>query len=215
MKWNEQAWKASEDVYAAILKLPFLHELMNGTLPKEKFFFYLQQDALYLAEYGKILAGIAARLDRKEWREAFLHFSSDTVAVEQALHQLYLNGTTNRTEPTPSCQLYTGFMYRQLTGASIEEVVASVLPCFLVYKKVGDYIQANQTAGDNPYQSWIDTYGGEDFALAVEQALSIGDELAVRSTEERREGMTRAFIKGCQLEWMFWDSAWRKEAWPV
>ncbi|MFB2606764.1 thiaminase II, partial [Rhizobium phaseoli] len=30
-----------------------------------------------------------------------------------------------------------------------------------------------------------------------------------------RTEMTDAFVRASQYEWMFWDSAWRLETWPV
>jgi thiaminase/transcriptional activator TenA len=30
-----------------------------------------------------------------------------------------------------------------------------------------------------------------------------------------REAMRAAYLKATRYEWMFWDSAWRLEAWPV
>ncbi len=215
MKWTEEAWRECAPVYTEILKLPFLNELMSGNLPQEKFLFYLYQDALYLKAYGIILAGIAGKLDRKEWREDFFKFSSDTVSVEQALHQYYLKGINKGIEPTPTCALYTGHMYSQLAGASTEEALAAVLPCFWVYKKVGDHILENQTKNGNPYQPWIDTYGGEDFASAVQKAMAICDEAAINTTPARRVAMNRAFKLSFKMEWMFWHSAWIMEQWPV
>jgi thiaminase/transcriptional activator TenA len=215
MKWSDKAWEECASVYEKILELPFLNELMNGTLPQEKFHFYLQQDAIYLAEYGKILAGVAAKLDRKEWREDFLKFSSDTVVVEQALHEHYLKNSAKAIQATPTCALYTGHMYRHLASSSVEETLASVLPCFWVYKKMGDYILENQTENQNPYQPWIDTYGGEDFALAVQKAIDICDEAAKETTPARQESMIRTFKLSFKMEWMFWDSAWRLEQWLV
>ncbi|MCA1745022.1 MAG: TenA family protein [Bacteroidales bacterium] len=215
MKWSKEAWDACAPVYDQILKQPFITELMTGVLPQQKFLFYLHQDAFYLAEYGKILAGIAGKLDRKDWREDFLKFSSDTVSVEQALHQFYLKGDDQETEPTPTCTLYTGHLYRQLACASIEEALAAVLPCFWVYQKVGDYIIEHQTKGNNPYQAWIDTYGGEDFTREVNKAITICDAAAASSTPERRQQMTHAFMLSFKMEWMFWNSAWNREQWPV
>jgi thiaminase/transcriptional activator TenA len=215
MTWSEQAWAECKPVFADILKLPFLHELMNGSLPREKFLFYLRQDAFYLAEYGKILAAVAARLDDQEWREAFLHFSADTVAVEQALHQFYLESQPADAEPTPTNLLYTGHMWRQLASTSTGEVLASVLPCFWVYKEVGDFILANQRQNDNPYQSWIDTYGGDEFAKAVARALLICDNYADKCTPAQRDRMTQAFKLSFKMEWMFWQSAYEMEKWRV
>lgn len=215
MKWSKEAWSVCTPVYDKILELPFISALMTGDLPLQKFHFYLQQDAFYLAEYGKVLAGIASKLDQKAWREDFLKFSSDTVSVEQALHQLYLKDRNPQIEPTPTCALYTGHLYHQLASASIEEALAAVLPCFWVYQKVGDYIIENQSKVNNPYQAWINTYGGEDFNLAVRKALAICDAAAANSTPERRQQMTRAFGLSFKMEWMFWNSAWHLEQWPV
>ena len=215
MKWSEEIWDECTSVYDQILKLPFLNELMKGTLLQDNFRFYLQQDALYLAEYGRVLAGIAVQLDRKEWREDFLKFSADTVAVEQALHQYYLKEDRVDVDPTPTCMLYTGYLYRQLASASVEEAMAAILPCFWVYKKVGDHILENQVKNNNPFQSWIDTYGGEEFALAVEKAIGICDEVAQNTTPACRELMNRSFRWSFKLEWMFWDSAWKMEEWAV
>jgi thiaminase (transcriptional activator TenA) len=214
-KWSEQAWETALPVYDRILELPFLHELMAGSLPIEKFYFYLQQDAIYLSEYGKILASIAARLHHVSHREAFLRFAADTIAVESALHASYLKNAPPApyAGPSPSCLLYTGFLSKQVLCYPVETALAAVLPCFWIYRKVGDYIVAHQAKGDNPYQAWIDTYGNVDFAITVEKAIAICDEVA--TSRACRAEMTEAFVYASKMEWMFWDSAYRKEAWPV
>ena len=215
MKWSEQAWAAIEPIYQRILELPFLHELKEGTLPKEKFNFYLRQDAIYLSEYGKILAGIATRLHQPEHREAFLKFSTETIAVESALHGSFLKDapTPAYHGASPSCLLYTGFLSKQLAHHPIETTLTAVLPCFWIYKKVGDHLLATQNRDNNPYQPWIDTYGGDDFARSVERAIAICDHAAKNST--RHAEMTEAFVYASKMEWMFWDSAYRMENWPV
>ncbi|MCC8193205.1 MAG: thiaminase II [Deltaproteobacteria bacterium] len=217
MKWSEQAWRAALPVYTEILELPFLHELMDGTLPPEKFRFYIQQDALYLNGFGKALAGIAARLEKPEHMGAFVGFAADTMIVERDMHQSFFDvlGKLEDLEPSPTCLLYTSFMLRQLADAPVETALASVLPCFWVYKEVGDHILANQTKNANRYQNWIDTYGGEEYGAAVSRAIAVCDELAAALTEKQREAMTEAYVLCTKMEWMFWDSAYRLEQWPV
>jgi thiaminase/transcriptional activator TenA len=217
MKWSDQAWKTIEPVYDRILQLPFIQELMNGTLSKNKFLFYLQQDALYLSEYGKILAGIAAKTGSPDYKKAFLKFAGDTVSVEQALHEFYLKDIhiADRAEASPSCMLYIGYLYSLIASCPLEAALAGVLPCFLIYKRVGDHILENQTRSANPYQQWINTYGGQEFAEAVQQATSICDEVAETCTDMQRQVMTEAFVRASRLEWMFWDSAWKMGKWPV
>lgn len=213
--WSAAAWEAITPVYDEILRHPFLRELMAGTLDRKKFLVYLNQDALYLDDFGKVLAGIAVKCPRRSHVDDFLRFAGDTIAVERELHRSFLGQIDSASLPSPTCLLYTSFMHRQLALAPLEVAVATVLPCFWVYQAVGEHILANRPTPGNPYQSWIDTYGGEEYGLAVKRAVAIADELAEASTEAAREEMTRAFVLCAKMEWMFWDSAWRLEEWPV
>lgn len=217
MKWSEEAWNAAKPIYDKILQQPFIKGLMDGTLSKEKFIFYIQQDALYLAEYGKVLTGIASKLSKPEHIEAFIGFAGDSMAVEKALHASFVKeiGGIKNVEPSPGCMLYTSFLLRQLANSPVEVISAAVLPCFWIYKEVGDYILEHQTKNENPYQEWINTYGGDEFEQSVRTAISICDELADKCTAEQRKAMTDAYVMCSRMEWMFWDSAWRLEGWAV
>ncbi|PXV59373.1 thiaminase/transcriptional activator TenA [Dysgonomonas alginatilytica] len=217
MKWSEEAWKAIEPVYKKIQELPFIKELMNGTLDNKKFIFYIQQDAIYLADYGKVLTAIASKLSNPKHIEAFIHFAGESVAVEKILHESFVHelDKKEKIEASPSCLLYTSFLMKQLANAPVEVALAAVLPCFRIYKEVGDYILVNQTKGENPYQSWINTYGGDDFAESVKTAISICNEVADACTSAQRKAMTEAFVMCSKLEWMFWDSAYKQEQWEI
>ncbi len=216
MKWSEEAWLAAKPVYDSILELSFIKELMNGKLTKEQFIFYIKQDAIYLAEYEKILTGIASKLNNPQHIAAFVNFANDSIYVEQALHESFIHEIKNEREvASPTCLLYTSFLHKQLANAPIEVALAAVLPCFWIYKEVGDYVLANQTEDDNPYQSWINTYGGEDFEKSVSIAISICDEVAAKCTESQQQAMIEAFVLCSKLEWMFWDSAYKQEKWMI
>jgi thiaminase (transcriptional activator TenA) len=217
MKWSNQAWDASKQVFQQIIDHPFLQELANGTLPQEKFTFYLYQDSCYLSEYGRVLAAIAAKLDNPDHRNAFLRFANDTILVETALHKTFLTDAPNPMYKgqSPTCMLYTGYLFQQVASSPLETALSSVLPCFRIYKEVGDHILKHHLGEGNPYQSWISTYGGEEFSNAVQLATSICDELAERCSPEQQQSMTEAFLYASKMEWMFWDSAYRLEKWPV
>lgn len=217
MKWSESAWNAAKPVYDKILSHPFILGLMDGSLDRLKFSFYIRQDAIYLSEYGKVLAGIASRLPEPRHTEAFLHFAGETVAVEKSLHEGFVKELKAgvKGEASPSCLLYTSYLLQQMAIAPVEVMAAAVLPCFWIYKEVGDYILANQTKGENPYQSWINTYGGEEFAGSVRSAIAICDELADKCTAGQRKAMADTYLMCSKMEWMFWDSAWNLENWKI
>ena len=47
----------------------------------------------------------------------------------------------------------------------------------------------------------------------VEKAIAICDQIAEKSN--LKVEMTEAFTYASKMEWMFWDSAYRLEKWPV
>jgi len=94
-----------------------------------------------------------------------------------------------------------------------EVVLGALLPCFWIYAEVGRDIHARATK-PNPYQAWIDTYAGEEFHHAVQAVIEAADEVAQAAPPALRERMHVAFTRATQLEWAFWDSAYRLKLWP-
>lgn len=217
MKWSQKTRQLADPIYQKTIRHPFITELMSGSLKQEKFLFYLQQDALYLADYGRVLSGIASKLPQQHQIHAFLSFAKDTLVVEQQLHRSFFpsDDTMCSIKPSPTCLLYTSYLVKQFAQSPLCVAVAAVLPCFWIYKDVGDYILQHQTQSTNPYQDWINTYSSDFFATAVQQAITIADELAENSPDHLQTLMTDAFLTASRLEYLFWDSAWRLEQWPV
>ncbi|WP_187263251.1 TenA family protein [Pontibacter beigongshangensis] len=217
MSWTKTAWEAGSTTYKQITEMPFIQELIAGTLPQEKFAFYLGQDSLYLTQFGKALSLISGRAHQAEHVLEFARFAEGAIVVERALHAGYFRkyGLTDTPAISPTCQHYTHFLLTNAALAQVEIAMAAVLPCFWIYKAVGDYIYQQPQVADNPYQEWINTYAGEEFGAIVQRALHICDEVATTCTPAQQTAMTDAFVTASKLEWMFWDSAWRLEEWPV
>lgn len=212
MKWSQQAWLAAESVYQAILKLPFLHELADGSLPADKFRFYISQDNQYIDVYSRVLAHIASRLPRIADVETFLAFANGGVAVERGLHLEYNPDTS--IGKSLACELYTSYL-KARGDEDVAVEAAAVLPCFWIYLEVGKHIQRIADMDGNPYRDWIAAYSDPEFEESCRRCISICDSLADASTEDVRRQMTKAFVDCSRMEWLFWDSAYKKEMWPV
>lgn len=217
MPWSEQAWQAAAPIYQNILQHPFNSELMDGTLDKDCFRFYIAQDALYLGAFSRALALIAARADDTEITLQFTRFAEGAIVVEQALHASFSRDLAipSAGAPAPACHHYTQYLLAQAALAPLANAMAAVLPCFWIYKKVGDHIYQHQNKGANPYQTWIDTYAGEEFGVLVAKAIAHCDAMAAQCTPAQQAQMTDCFVQASRFEWMFWDSAYRREEWPV
>lgn len=221
--WSRLAWKASSEVYGKILKHPFIKELSAGTLPREKFMYYLGQDALYLKEFGQAMAAAASRFTELRNREMFMRFSAENLCSEKALHDFWLKDEAPAAA-SPTCLLCSSHLWRQVICEPPAVASASVLPCFLVYEMAGRHIYEN--AGEmsgNPYRNWIELYGGGSFGDSTEKLAALCDTLAAESVSGQglvpdsdiMRRMTDAFVTGVRLEWMFWDGAYRMEGWKI
>ncbi|MCT4613891.1 MAG: TenA family protein [Marinifilaceae bacterium] len=213
--WSQEAWETVQVEYDKILALPFIQQLADGSLDKTIFDYYIEQDTVYLEEYGKILANISSRLPQLAQRSIFMQCAQDSMQVEGDLHQVFFNKDSKEIKASPSCLLYSSYLEKLLVFEPIEVAAAAVLPCFVIYKKVGDHIYAHHQKKNNPYQDWIDTYGGDDFAEPVRMAEEICSELAANTTQEIRNKMLEAYQISTKMEWIFWNAAYNKEQWPL
>lgn len=215
MKWSEKAWIAALPIYNDITAMPFIAALADGTLTVEQFKYYLQQDAHYLEYFARALAIIAAKTRNIDIMLDFIRLSEGAIVVERALHDSYFKeyNIDVRAEMSPACHHYVHYLQSTVYMADNAVGMAAVLPCFWIYKKVGDYILSIQQTEYNQYQNWIDTYAGEEFGLLVDRAIAICDQAANNSTPAQQEQMTEAFIAASRLEYIFWDSAYRLEQW--
>lgn len=213
-KLSDLAWKKSKNVVHAIKKHPFNVKLAKGNLNAAQFCYYIEQDSLYLKDYSRSLAMIAARAPL-EFVSDFLLFSKGAlIAEQQMIHHFFQNQfqfqETGRV--TPATVSYTSYLLQACSTGPVEVAIAAVLPCFWVYKEVGNFIlnEAKETERkENPYQRWIDTYAGEEFGKGVKRAIAIFDQIADQASDIMKTEMLEAFYRSSVLEWHFWNDSYR------
>ena len=219
-RFSDEARRRIAGLRAAIGRLPFNAELAAGTLAPERFRFYITQDALYLAEYARVLAIAAAKAPDAPTVRWFAQAAGEAVAVEQALHTSYLAefgvdpASAATTEPSPDCLAYTSYLLATAHQLPWEVTVAAILPCFWIYWDVAGAI-VERAAPDNPYRAWIDTYADPRFGEAVRMVIEIADRAAEAVTPRARDAMLAAFIRSVQYEYLFWDGAYHRRGWPT
>ncbi len=220
MSFSTDAWALNSARYETIRTMPFNQELANGTLSRERFQHYMIQDAHYLIAFGRALAVAAAKADDADGLVQFSHAAEVAVIVERSLHsdfmtQFGVSPTTFAATPlSPACDHYTSYLISTAWSASYPVALAALLPCFWIYAEIGRDIHA-RAAKPNAYQAWIDTYAGEDFHAAVRGVIDTVDRVALTASPSTIAEMHKAFTRATQLEWIFWDSAYRLEQWPL
>lgn len=218
--FSAAAWQANASAYEAIRTMPFNAALADGTLSVERFRHYMIQDAHYLIAFGRALAVAAAKSDDPDGLIQFSQAATIAVVVERSLHVDFFTkfdvspDAFKATPLSPVCHHYCSFLTSTAYAEPYPVVLAALLPCFWIYAEIGTDILSRASAG-NPYAAWIDTYAGEEFGTAVAEMIAATDAAARDVSPSLRERMHRAFTRATQLEWMFWDGAYREAAWPV
>lgn len=213
--WNE----ISTDIYPGILEHPFITGLTTGELPETAFRHYVLQDSAYLESFGRGLALLAAKSEVPEQFMMFCEHARTTVLVEQSLHQEFLSAWGGEAripawnEMAPNGLLYTSYLLRVAHERPYYEGVAAFLPCYWIYRRVGQHLVAKGSP-NALYQKWIDTYSGEEFGEVVRQVLEVVNLLAESLTETQRLAMRRHFRRTSELEYLFWEMGYRCQEWP-
>ena len=133
--WTASLWGEGSATYRAILEHPFLSELTSGTLPPEKFGYYLAQDAHYLRDFARALAVVGSKAPTHAVAGMFARHAAATVDVELALHdsllpELGLDPAGLEIIPvSPTTLGYTSYLLATAHGDSFADGLAAVLPC--------------------------------------------------------------------------------------
>jgi thiaminase/transcriptional activator TenA len=220
ISFSRQAWDQNVHRYEIIRTMPFNAQLAAGTLSEARFTRYITQDAHYLIGFGRALALAAAKAPSPDRIVQFAKAAEVAIVVERALHGSFFEqfGITSEvfaeTPLSPACHHYVSYLLATAYAEPYEMLLGALLPCFWIYAEVGRDIHARSGPG-NPYRAWIDTYAGEEFHSAVRAVIAATDEVAESASPVLRRRMHAAFSRAVQLEWMFWDSAFQLESWPV
>ena len=218
--FSESCWAESAQLRQAIRDAAFNRELAAGTLPREKFQFYILQDSIYLEAYSRALSLASAKATDTDAMLEFAGASAVAIQVERALHAGFFKdfgiGERERsaTEPSPTCLNYTNFLLALGATSGYAELASGILPCFWIYWDEGNHI-ARTAKRPNPYDTWIATYSDASFGDATKRVIAITDRIAAAADASTTARMKAAFLRCTQFEWMFWDSAYRLERWPI
>jgi thiaminase (transcriptional activator TenA) len=215
-----ELWHGITGVYQAILEHPFVTGLTDGTLPADAFAYYVIQDALYLRDYAKSLAVVAAKAPDNAGTEMFARHAAEIITVERTLHDSLMAdlgldpAAADAAEPAPTTLAYTSYLLATTLAGSYAEGVGVVLPCYWIYYEVGKELLRRGSASAQ-YQKWIDTYADDQYGDVVRSVLDVADGLGPALGPAERTRVHRHFRTTSQYEWMFWDAGYRREQWPL
>ncbi len=195
-------WNLNIGIANKCLNHPLVQGIKNGTLNENAFKIYVAQDAFFLRAFRQAYALAIAKCNETETAKIF-HKLVAGVLEELNLHKEYskkLGINIDNVKPLPACRAYTDFLLRIAYQKGIDEIVAAVAPCMVLYAFIGKKF-AEDYNKESKYIDWIKTYSGEDVQKLARQMEELLDMVA-KDTEEVRE----AYAYAMQLELDFFDA---------
>lgn len=201
---TDPMWEAARPTYQKTIEHPFLRELADGTLSRERFERYLIEDIAYLKAYGEVLTALAVKAPKASWKKFLLDGAAACETEMKHIHETYLGGREKSKAPSAANAAYIRFLRLNVEQRSFAEGLAAVLPCYWIYWEVGKTLQARGSRNPD-YQRWIDYYSDPAYGKVVRQVLQIMNE-AGSGLESKP--LIELFVMGAEFEYQFWDSAY-------
>ena len=197
---------------------PFVKGLADGTLPLEKFQFFMIQDHLYLMQYAKVFAlGVLKAKNESDMR-LFSSLIAATLDTENALHQDYLRRLNISQEmiaqakPSIVTDSYTNYMIAIAEKEGLGELMAAVLSCSWSYKLIGDFMEKFPGATEQEfYGEWVNMYISDGYRSSNQLMIDMVDRLTEGYTEQQIQNLEHIVYVCSQYEYMFWDMAWNEK----
>lgn len=218
MKFTDYLFDEVKDIWKSYLNHPFVNEIGEGTLPKEKFKRYLIQDYLYLKEFSKVFAmGIVKSETIKEMK-FFNRAAKGSMEDEAAIHIDYMKKLGIPPVEAEKCSLemvsssYTSYMQAVALTGGVKEIVMATLPCNWSYNYIGHYLYETykDNLEGNYYKDWIEMYADNEFDEVLKEWLEYTNHICKNLSEEEIKKLTEIFIKSSLYELDFWNMAYEK-----
>jgi thiaminase (transcriptional activator TenA) len=220
-KFTNQLRLRSGAIWRSILGHPFLRELQAGTLPMDRFVYFILQDYVYLLDFAQVLCMGGAKSGNLETLAMFAHHALGAVEVERSFHASFGNELgfsrqeLDNARKEPVTQAYIAHLQSVARGESLGEIVAAVLPCYWIYGEVGKHLHKNRPRKPVIFRKWIEIYASEEFWRPVREQIQLMDILGAAANGAEKKRMTDHFRLSCRYEYLFWDQAYRLEKWRI
>jgi thiaminase/transcriptional activator TenA len=214
----------SDRIWQGLHGHPFITELAAGTLPIDKFRFFLEQDNLYLQDYARCLAMGAAKSRNESELRYFITDLNQVLDQELPSNRDLLDrvigmGAADRggaSGMAPANVAYTSYMRSLALHGGPLEIMASLLPCAWSYVEIATAL-ADQVDADHPvYADWVGYFSLPANVEMVGEMRRDFDRLVQEeaSTGARWEHIDHIFATSSRLEHQFWEMAYTFEQWP-
>jgi len=212
--FHDDLLRQAEPVWRIVREHRFLAETAAGTIPRDVFARWMQQDYLFVREAIPFLALLVARAPaalRRPLAKALAALDQELDVFERLAreHQVALDGIGM----LPTCHAYVQFLLATAYGRSFPEAFTVLYAAERAYLDAWTWVAQTQRTA-SPWQAFIEQWTNPAFRDYVQWLGQTLDALAEGASEPMRAAMRELFLLTAHYEVRFWDMAWHGEHWP-
>ncbi|MGK7873023.1 MAG: TenA family protein [Xenococcaceae cyanobacterium] len=204
MTISRDLWQINQDLVQTCLKHPFVQGIATGTLNRQRFAFYVGQDAFFLEAFARAYSIAAAKTPDWEGFGSF-HSLAGGVLEELRLHEGYAaqwGVNLPEVKPAPATRRYTDFLLATAWRSDVGLTAVAMSPCMRLYAFLGQQLALGGIR-DHQYAEWIRTYSSQKFEQLAQQLESLADCYATATAHAQS---TYRYALLCEQD--FFTAAW-------
>lgn len=206
---------ACQQEWLAYTEHDFVKQLAVGTLAQQAYLHYLKQDFLFLKQYARAYAlAIYKAKTLAQMREAVP--SVEALLNSEIGHHVAYCQQWGITEADMEAEVedfgtvaYTRYVLDAGMTGELVDLYAALAPCAIGYAVIGDNLlkSADTMLEGNPYRSWIELYGSEEFQSGVHTSIKRLDALLkdIDLQSQRAQEIIHVFKTATRMEIAFWQ----------
>ncbi|MGL4394658.1 MAG: hypothetical protein ACRCS8_05485 [Brevinema sp.] len=210
MTFSESIFQQNKDIIDAIISDPFVAELVQGTLDKKRFDYYIDQDIIYLEKFCQASALCASKADREDVPFYIAMQESCQLEIQNInQHYSHANDFIHTIGETSANLNYTAFLDQLCRQAPIEVAFAGLYPCPWLYMYIGQLF-GQEIPNDHPYHHWLASNGNPEYPKIIATYDDLLNKYASRAPH-LHEAMHKAARMAFFHERYFWRDAYLLE----
>jgi thiaminase/transcriptional activator TenA len=191
---------------------PMILEIGGGTLPRETFRFYFEQNVMYLEDYARAIAFILAKAPDIDTLTVLGRFLQQIVEREIPANLDFLSrlgGAPHATALTAMQPVNYGYTRHLLFATSQDSPaigLTAILPCQWSYGEIASRL-IGQTPKDPIYAEWISLFANPAYDALVADSVTLLDRLAGEEGLSV-DALAPTFDWSSRFELAFWQMAY-------
>ncbi|KAL7780070.1 hypothetical protein CFE70_010091 [Pyrenophora teres f. teres 0-1] len=194
----------------------FVQRMGDGTLPVEKFMYYLVQDYLFLVQFSRATALSAYKSSNLQ----DIGMSVQQVVTLQEEIKLHINfckeyGLSEtdiiNTEEDQATTAYTRYVLDIGMSQDWLALQIALLPCLIGYSIIAKrlYEDPSSVRIGSRYWIWIEQYVADEYRQAMMRGSELVEKHAEGLSASRVEELAKIFVHATNMERGFWDMGLR------